>query len=202
MMKVRIHYAVSTLTQAAAETVLDHNDEVERHVREVKARRARLADYFRGLGAEVLPSATNFIALRLGDAELAERLNRELLEAGRLIARPAHPDLGISCASPRWRTPCSRDASRSSSALWPAPEPGRGGDPRHSRPPCGRGAPTKTAALHGQPFFDSVSLRGSDRACRLTAALAAAVAASAPASGASAALAAGPVAPARRAVRQ
>ena len=94
MMKVRIHYAVSTLTQAAAETVLDHNDEVVRHIRDVKARRARLANYFRGLGAEVLPSATNFIALRLGDAELAGRLNRELLEAGRLIARPAHPDLG------------------------------------------------------------------------------------------------------------
>ncbi|MCG6657239.1 aminotransferase class I/II-fold pyridoxal phosphate-dependent enzyme [Halomonas campisalis] len=94
MMKVRIHYAVSTLTQAAAETVLDHNDEVVRHIGDVKARRDRLADYFRGLGTEVLPSATNFIALRLADADLAGRLNRELLEAGRLIARPAHPDLG------------------------------------------------------------------------------------------------------------
>ncbi|KAA0013603.1 histidinol-phosphate aminotransferase family protein [Billgrantia pellis] len=94
MMKVRIHYAVSTLTQAAAETVLDHHSEVERHVREVKARRARLAEHFSALGAEVLPSATNFIALRLPSAELAGRLNQELLEAGRLIARPAHPDLG------------------------------------------------------------------------------------------------------------
>lgn len=94
MMKVRIHYAVSTLTQAAAETVLDHNDEVREHVSAVKARRERLAGHFRNLGAEVLPSATNFIALRLPDAELAGRLHGELLEAGRLIARPAHPDLG------------------------------------------------------------------------------------------------------------
>ncbi|MFQ3787280.1 pyridoxal phosphate-dependent aminotransferase [Halomonas sp. A29] len=94
MMKVRIHYAVSSLTQAIAETVLDNHAEVEAHIQEVKARRERLASHFRGLGAEVLPSATNFIALRLPSAELAGRLNQELLEAGRLIARPAHPDLG------------------------------------------------------------------------------------------------------------
>ncbi|EWG99768.1 pyridoxal phosphate-dependent aminotransferase [Halomonas sp. BC04] len=94
MMKVRIHYAVSTLTLAAAETVLDHSEEVRQHVSDVKERRERLADHFRQQGAEVLPSATNFIALRLPSAELGERLNRELLEAGRLIARPAHPDLG------------------------------------------------------------------------------------------------------------
>lgn len=94
MMKVRIHYAVSSLTQVIAETVLDHHTEVEAHIRAVKARRERLAHHFRELGAEVLPSATNFIALRFSSAELAGRLNQELLEAGRLIARPAHPDLG------------------------------------------------------------------------------------------------------------
>ncbi|WP_111411973.1 pyridoxal phosphate-dependent aminotransferase [Billgrantia lactosivorans] len=94
LMKVRIHYAVSTLTQAAAETVLDHHAEVEAHIRDVKQRRERLARHFRDLGAEVLPSATNFIAIRLPSAELAGRLNQQLLEAGRLIARPAHPDLG------------------------------------------------------------------------------------------------------------
>lgn len=94
MMKVRIHYAVSTLTLAAAEVVLDHPDETRKHIAEVLKRRERLAEHFRRLGAEVLPSATNFIAIRLPSAELAERVNRELLEAGRLIARPAHPDLG------------------------------------------------------------------------------------------------------------
>ncbi|SEL44055.1 pyridoxal phosphate-dependent aminotransferase [Halomonas daqiaonensis] len=94
MMKVRIHYAVSTLTQAAAELVLDHPDETHEHIAAVLKRRERLAEHFRGLGAEVLPSATNFIAIRLPSAELAERVNRELLEDGRLIARPAHPNLG------------------------------------------------------------------------------------------------------------
>ncbi|WP_267283302.1 aminotransferase class I/II-fold pyridoxal phosphate-dependent enzyme [Marinobacter gelidimuriae] len=94
MMKVRIHYAVSTLALAAAEVVLDHSDETYEHIAAVLRRRARLAEHLRGLGAEVLPSATNFIGVRMPSAELAERVNRELLEAGRLIARPAHPGLG------------------------------------------------------------------------------------------------------------
>ncbi|MEQ6918159.1 pyridoxal phosphate-dependent aminotransferase [Halomonas aquatica] len=94
MMKVRIHYGVSTLTLAAAEVVLDHPDETREHIAAVHRRRARLSEYLRGLGAEVLPSATNFIGIRMPSAELAERVNRELLEAGRLIARPAHPGLG------------------------------------------------------------------------------------------------------------
>lgn len=94
MMKVRIHYAVSTLSQAVAETVLDQHDEVTTHVADVRRRREALAQHFRQLGAEVLPSATNFIALRLPSAELAGRLNQALLAAGILIARPAHPDLG------------------------------------------------------------------------------------------------------------
>lgn len=94
LMKVRIHYAVSTLSQAAAEVVLDHPEEVRAHIQAVKARRERLAGHFRELGAEVLPSATNFIGIRLADAQLAERVNRQLLEAGRLIARPGHPALG------------------------------------------------------------------------------------------------------------
>ncbi|MDI5983171.1 aminotransferase class I/II-fold pyridoxal phosphate-dependent enzyme [Halomonas sp. M4R5S39] len=94
MMKVRIHYAVSTLSQAAAEVVLDHPAESRAHVAAVLERRARLAAHFRALGADVLPSATNFIGLRLPDAELAGRVHGELLDAGRLIARPADPALG------------------------------------------------------------------------------------------------------------
>ncbi|WP_249978486.1 pyridoxal phosphate-dependent aminotransferase [Vreelandella olivaria] len=94
MMKVRIHYALSSLTLAAAEVVLDHPEEVRQHIADVKNRREQLAAHFRTLGADVLPSATNFIGIRLPNAELAGRINRELLEAGRLIARPAHPALG------------------------------------------------------------------------------------------------------------
>ncbi len=79
MMKVRIHYAVSTLSQAAAETVLDHPAEVAAHVAAVRERRERLAAHLRGLGADVLPSATNFVGIRLPSAELAGRVHQSLL---------------------------------------------------------------------------------------------------------------------------
>ncbi|QJQ96587.1 MULTISPECIES: histidinol-phosphate transaminase [Halomonadaceae] len=94
MMKVRIHYAVSTLSLAAAEVVLDHPEESRAHVESVIERRERLANHFLQLGADVLPSATNFIGLRLPDAQLASQIHTELLEAGSLISRPANPALG------------------------------------------------------------------------------------------------------------
>ncbi|WP_299236543.1 aminotransferase class I/II-fold pyridoxal phosphate-dependent enzyme [uncultured Halomonas sp.] len=94
MMKVRIHYAVSTLSQAAAETVLDAPDEVAVHVEAVRERRERLAAHLRELGADVLPSATNFVGVRMPTAELAGEVHRALLDEGKLIARPADPALG------------------------------------------------------------------------------------------------------------
>ncbi|MBE0399875.1 aminotransferase class I/II-fold pyridoxal phosphate-dependent enzyme [Halomonas sp. FME1] len=93
MMKVRIHYAVSSLTLVAAEVVLDHPDEVDHHVADVKARREQLAAHFRALGADVLPSATNFVGIRLPSAELAAKVHQQLLAEGVLVARLAHPAL-------------------------------------------------------------------------------------------------------------
>lgn len=94
MNKVRIHYAVSSLSLAAAETLLDHPDEIHAHVREVIERREQLTAWLRELGADVPDSATNFIAVRLPDAELAAHVHRQLLDAGSLIHRPPHPALG------------------------------------------------------------------------------------------------------------
>lgn len=93
MMKVRIHYAVSSFTQAAAEVVLDHPDEVQQHIEAVKSRRKQLAAHFIALGADVLPSATNFIGIRLPSAELAAKVHQQLLAEGVLVARLAHPAL-------------------------------------------------------------------------------------------------------------
>jgi|TARA_R110002020_G_scaffold124925_1_gene282034 histidinol-phosphate aminotransferase len=93
MMKVRIHYAVSSLTLAAAEVVLDHSDEVHQHVADVKARREQLAEHFHALGADVLPSATNFIGIRLPSAELAAEVHQQLLDEGVLVTRLTHPEL-------------------------------------------------------------------------------------------------------------
>ncbi|AQU83436.1 MULTISPECIES: pyridoxal phosphate-dependent aminotransferase [unclassified Halomonas] len=93
MMKVRIHYAVSAFTLATAEVVLDHPDEVLQHVADVKARRLQLTEHFRSLGADVLPSATNFIGIRLPSAELATEAQQQLLANGVLVTRLAHPAL-------------------------------------------------------------------------------------------------------------
>ncbi|NYS61618.1 pyridoxal phosphate-dependent aminotransferase [Vreelandella salicampi] len=93
LMKVRIHYAVSTLTQAAAEVVLDHPDETRAHIHAVTARREKLAQHFRALGADVLPSATNFVGIRLPSVELAGTVHQQLLSEGTLIARLGHPSI-------------------------------------------------------------------------------------------------------------
>lgn len=92
--KVRIHYAVSSLAEAAAETLLDHPDETAEHVSAVIARRERLTQRLRGLGGDVPDSATNFVAVRLASAELAQRIHAELLDNGSLVHRPPHPALG------------------------------------------------------------------------------------------------------------
>jgi histidinol-phosphate aminotransferase len=92
--KVRIHYAVSSLALAAAETVLMHPDETREHVAAVVNRREALSQWLRDCSAEVLPSTTNFVALRLNDAEQAKRVHQRLLTEGTLIHRPAHPALG------------------------------------------------------------------------------------------------------------
>ncbi|WP_043531865.1 pyridoxal phosphate-dependent aminotransferase [Litchfieldella xinjiangensis] len=94
MMKARIHYAVSTLTLAAAEVVLDHPEETRQHIQAVHARRERLAEHLGSLGADVLPSGTNFIALRMPSSELAASIHADLLDAGSLINRPPSPNLG------------------------------------------------------------------------------------------------------------
>ncbi|WP_110689972.1 aminotransferase class I/II-fold pyridoxal phosphate-dependent enzyme [Salinicola endophyticus] len=94
LMKVRIHYAVSSLALAAAETLLANPQETRAHVAAVIQRREALAGWLAAQGAEVLPSATNFVAVRLDSAERAAAVHRRLLDEGTLIHRPAHPALG------------------------------------------------------------------------------------------------------------
>ncbi|WP_438765123.1 aminotransferase class I/II-fold pyridoxal phosphate-dependent enzyme [Kushneria sp. TE3] len=93
MYKVRIHYAVSSVALAAAEVVLAHIDEVEEHVQAVIERRERLAVQLLQRGAEVLPSATNFVTLRMADAEQALKAQKALLADGVIVHRPPHPAL-------------------------------------------------------------------------------------------------------------
>ncbi|WP_110669458.1 pyridoxal phosphate-dependent aminotransferase [Salinicola halophilus] len=94
LMKARIHYAVSSLALTAAMTVLDHPEETREHVAAVVARREVLAETLTQWGGDVLPSTTNFVALRLPSAERAAEVHAALLAEGTLIHRPAHPSLG------------------------------------------------------------------------------------------------------------
>ncbi len=68
--KVRPPYNVNVLTQVAAEFALDHLDVLDRQAEMLNAERSRLAAELAALpGVEVFPSAANFIALRVPDAD-------------------------------------------------------------------------------------------------------------------------------------
>jgi len=73
--KVRPPYNVNILTQVAAEFALEHLDVLDRQAELLNVERTRLATELAGLpGVEVFPSAANFIALRVPDAERACKL--------------------------------------------------------------------------------------------------------------------------------
>lgn len=92
--KVRIHYAVSAPALAAGELLLEHPEEAATHVAAVIQCRDQLAEHLRSLGADVLPSATNFLCVRLKSAERAAQVQQQLMAQGVLITRSPHPALG------------------------------------------------------------------------------------------------------------
>ncbi|OHV08344.1 aminotransferase class I/II-fold pyridoxal phosphate-dependent enzyme [Kushneria phosphatilytica] len=94
MHKVRIHYAVSSVALEAATVLLEHEEEVNEHIRDVTERRERLSDHLRRLGAQVVPSTTNFIAVVMADSDQAAEVHRALLTEGVIVHRPPHPALG------------------------------------------------------------------------------------------------------------
>jgi histidinol-phosphate aminotransferase len=67
--KVRPPYNVNVLTQATADFLLEHVDVLDAQAAQLRAERARLAEAVAGLpGAEVFPSAGNFLLVRVPDA--------------------------------------------------------------------------------------------------------------------------------------
>lgn len=73
--KVRPPYNVNILTQVAAEFALEHLDVLDRQAELLNVERTRLAAELAALpGVDVFPSAANFIALRVPDAERACKL--------------------------------------------------------------------------------------------------------------------------------
>ncbi|CAB3759400.1 histidinol-phosphate transaminase [Paraburkholderia humisilvae] len=67
--KVRPPYNINVLTQATADFLLDHIDVLDAQAAHLRAERAKLARAVAGLpGAEVFPSAGNFLLVRVPDA--------------------------------------------------------------------------------------------------------------------------------------
>ncbi|HRX90158.1 MAG TPA: histidinol-phosphate transaminase [Steroidobacteraceae bacterium] len=83
--RIRQPFNVSSVALAAAAAALDDPAHVERAVAVAVSERARVAEVLRQRGLEVVPSAGNFLLVRIGPA--AAEVYRRLLHTG-IIVRP------------------------------------------------------------------------------------------------------------------
>ncbi len=80
--------SVNAFAQASALAALDDREIVAERIAEVKSERERLAGVLTQRGIKVLPSQTNFLLVRPGDAALTERLVMHLFDdAGLIVGR-------------------------------------------------------------------------------------------------------------------
>lgn len=86
--RVRQPFNVNILAQAAAIVALGDHDFLQQTYVMNRAGRAQLSEAFRTLGLDFVPSHTNFILVRVGDAA---RINQALLHRG-VIVRPVAGD--------------------------------------------------------------------------------------------------------------
>ncbi len=92
--KVRNHFGVTRMAQAACLAALRDRQYLERVVNKVAACRQRLGAIAEANGLKPLPSATNFVAMDCGtDGVFAEGLLRELGQRGIFIRKPMAPGL-------------------------------------------------------------------------------------------------------------
>jgi histidinol-phosphate aminotransferase len=86
--KLPLPFSISSLQQVTGCAVLRHAEVAARYVGEVERERARVAKALAALpGVHVYPSHTNFLLMRVADAE---RTYRALLEHGVLVRRQDH----------------------------------------------------------------------------------------------------------------
>lgn len=86
--RVRQPFNVNVLAQLAARVALADTDFLTRTYALNRDGRAQLQDAFKALGLDFVPSHTNFVLVRVGDAP---RINTELLRRG-IIVRPVAGD--------------------------------------------------------------------------------------------------------------
>ena len=86
--KVRNHFGVNRVAQAGALASLEDVDFVRGVVQEVGRGRREYAELAAELGLQVVPSATNFVALDIGDGDRARALMAALLERDVFVRMP------------------------------------------------------------------------------------------------------------------
>ncbi|MGE0242151.1 MAG: aminotransferase class I/II-fold pyridoxal phosphate-dependent enzyme, partial [Parvibaculaceae bacterium] len=87
--KVRNHFAVNRLAQAAALSALDDRPYLEEVVAKVSRARERIGAIARGEGLAPLPSATNFVTIDCGrDGAFAKRVLDGLITRGVFVRMP------------------------------------------------------------------------------------------------------------------
>ncbi|PRD46004.1 histidinol-phosphate aminotransferase [Phyllobacterium phragmitis] len=92
--KIRDHFGVSRMTQAAALAALADQAYLRQVVGEIGAARQRIEEIAAANGLQAIPSATNFVAIDCGrDGAFARRILDELIERDIFVRKPAAPVL-------------------------------------------------------------------------------------------------------------
>ncbi|RZW11816.1 MAG: pyridoxal phosphate-dependent aminotransferase [Rhodobacteraceae bacterium] len=102
--KIRNHFGLSRVTQAAAMAALADTEWLDTVKREVSAARERIAEIAAENGLTALPSATNFVTIDCGrDADFAKAVLNQLIERDIFVrmpfAAPGNRCIRISCGT-------------------------------------------------------------------------------------------------------
>ncbi len=90
--RIRNHFAVNRMAQAAAMAALDDQDHLDAVVRQVADARQRITEIAAKQGLSTVPSSTNFVAIDCGrDGDFAKRVLNALEEQSVFVRMPGSP---------------------------------------------------------------------------------------------------------------
>lgn len=89
--KIRHHFGVNRVAQAAALASLQDEAFLQTVVREVALGRNHYGEIAEAVGAKAIPSATNFVAFDFGSKVRADQVLANLLEQGVFVRKPGVP---------------------------------------------------------------------------------------------------------------
>jgi len=91
--KIRNHFGMPRITQAACLAALEDKDYLAATVAKIKACREKIAGIATAQGLNSIPSATNFVAIDCGSKAMAEAIMQGLLERSIFVRKPGTPGL-------------------------------------------------------------------------------------------------------------